>query len=223
MKKQNPKKPSNLCQGKGESVVARISKKAKEIRKKNEPWTKAIQRATQELKSRGVLNGVKRKKVTYSTEELYGAKGQYKAGIVPEIRISYNRGRRILGKASSPQEIAQVVRKLFKKGSIETREHFFVIYLNNQNNIIGYHLHSSGGLTSTIVDNRIVFAIALKTLSTKIILAHNHPSGNLKASTADIKKTNEISKIGKFHDIEVLDHVIVTKDGYLSMMEEGLI
>ncbi|KAA1244543.1 RadC family protein [Aquimarina sp. RZ0] len=205
--------------------VTLISKRAKQIRGKGEKWTNAIKRATLELKKEGALNGTaktaKKKALTNNTS-LYGVKGQFKPEIVPEIKLTYTRGRRLLGSAGSPDQIVDFVRKQFKKGTIETRENFYVIYLNHKNTILGYHLHSTGGLSGTVIDARIIFAIALKSLATQIILSHNHPGGGLKPSKQDIEQTTKIANNGKLHNIKVLDHLIITKDGYFSFAEENL-
>lgn len=80
-----------------------------------------------------------------------------------------------------------------------------------------------GGITGTTADQRLVFAAALKTLSPGIIVAHNHPSGNLVASAKDLAWTRRLVEVGELHDIEVVDHLILGEHGYLSMKDEGLI
>ena len=218
MKQQFKNRPKQKT--KASSKVALISQKAKQIRKKDEKWTDAIKRATVLLhKGKSKDN----KSISKSSTSLYGIKGQFKAGVVPEIKITYTKSRRLLGSVKSPEETVAFVRKQFRKGTIETREYFFVIYLNRKNTILGYHLHSMGGLSGTVVDARIIFAIALKSLATGIILAHNHPAGGLKPSQQDINQTTKIANIGKLHDIEVLDHLIITKEGYFSFAEENLV
>ena len=96
--------------------------------------------------------------------------------------------------------------------------------LNNSNKVKGiYHL-STGGLTGTLVDIRILFAVILKSLSVGIILAHNHPSGKLKASNADIQLTNKIKKAAVYFDVKVLDHLILIPNGqFYSFSDNGLI
>ena len=220
MKQLDSKKRKS--KSKNTTRVALISKRAKRIRGKKEKWTNAIKRATVELKKEGLLNGTS-KKIPSNNISLYGIKGQFKPEIIPEIKLSYTKGRRLLGSVGSPEDIVSFVRKQFKRGSIETQEHFYVIYLNQKNIILGYHLHSLGGLSGTLIDVRIIFAIALKSLATQIILSHNHPGGSLKASKQDIEQTRKIVNIGKLHNIKVLDHLIITKDGYFSFAEENLV
>ena len=101
-------------------------------------------------------------------------------------------------------------------------EEFYAIYLNAGNLVLKIHQISVGGINTTVVDSRKIFHEALQVKATGIILAHNHPSGNLKASEADIALTKRISEFGKLIDIAVLDHVIYTDNGYLSFVEEDL-
>jgi DNA repair protein RadC len=102
-------------------------------------------------------------------------------------------------------------------------EEFWVVFLNNSNKIIFKAQLSKGGITGTIVDVRLVFKIALEQNAVAIVLAHNHPSGKLQASEADIQVTKRIKNAGQQLDIPVLDHVIVTEHGYFSFADEGIL
>lgn len=102
-------------------------------------------------------------------------------------------------------------------------EFSYLLMLNRQNQILGYHQLSKGGMTGAVVDVRVIFQVALKASCTSIILAHNHPSGNLDVSDADRKITNQIKQAGIFLDIPLLDHLIMTTDSYLSMADEGFL
>lgn len=102
-------------------------------------------------------------------------------------------------------------------------EEFWVMFLNRANKIISLERISQGGYNGTVADPRIIFKAALLKSACSIILAHNHPSGNNKASEADIWLTRRLKDTGEVMDIVVLDHVIVTADKYLSFAEEGLI
>jgi DNA repair protein RadC len=102
-------------------------------------------------------------------------------------------------------------------------EEFWIIYLNHRNKIIGKEKISSGGLTATIVDIRMLFKGAVERLATSIILAHNHPSGTLKPSQADIKLTNKIKEAGQILDVQILDHLIISDTGYYSFADEGML
>ena len=102
-------------------------------------------------------------------------------------------------------------------------EFSYLLMLNRQNQILGYHQLSKGGMTGAVVDVRVIFQVALKPCATSLILAHNHPSGNLDVSDADRKITNQIKQAGVILDIPLLDHLIMTTDSYLSMADEGLL
>jgi len=107
---------------------------------------------------------------------------------------------------------------------IGLQEHFIVAYLNQCNRIIGVYSMSKGGITGTIADIRIIFGTALKVAACSMILSHNHPSGNLKPSNADLEITRKILDAGKLLDIKVKDHIIVSpQNQYLSFADEGLI
>ena len=96
--------------------------------------------------------------------------------------------------------------------------------LNNANKVKGIYEVSTGGITGTLVDLRIIFAVVLKSLTTAVILAHNHPSGTLRPSEPDKRLTQKIKKAGELFDIKVLDHLILTPDGnYFSFADEGML
>ena len=102
-------------------------------------------------------------------------------------------------------------------------EEFWIIYLNNSNKVIQKSQLSKGGITGTLVDVRLVLKNALEVGATGIILAHNHPSGNLKPSEADKQLTNKLKVASESLDIKVLDHVIVTEKAYFSFADENLL
>ncbi len=101
--------------------------------------------------------------------------------------------------------------------AFEEREHFIVVGLNTKNYIIGKHLVSVGTLNQTLVHPREVFSWAIKNKCAAIIVVHNHPSGLVKPSDEDIKLTQRILEAGKIIGIELLDHVIVSRDNYYSL------
>src|ERR1700676_2747777 len=106
---------------------------------------------------------------------------------------------------------------------IELQEEFKILLLNQANRVLGIFSLSSGGITGTVVDPRLIFGAAIKACSTSIILSHSHPSGNLKPSRADEELTNKIRQAGQFLDIRVADHIIVSKEGYFSFADEGIL
>jgi len=102
-------------------------------------------------------------------------------------------------------------------------EEFWILYLNNSNKIIYKNQLSSGGITGTLVDIRLLFKKALELSAVGIILCHNHPSGNLKPSHSDKDLTQKITEAGKTLDIKILDHLIITEKAYFSFSDSNLI
>ncbi|MGC1241774.1 MAG: DNA repair protein RadC [Chryseosolibacter sp.] len=102
-------------------------------------------------------------------------------------------------------------------------EEFWIILLNRANRVIKKHQISQGGVAGTVADPKIIFKLALSELASGIILAHNHPSGNLTASQADIDLTKKIREAGKLLEIQVLDHLIVAGQKYFSFADEGML
>jgi DNA repair protein RadC len=102
-------------------------------------------------------------------------------------------------------------------------EEFHVMYLNRGNRVIATEKISSGGFTGTVADPRLIMRKALQYCACSMILCHNHPSGNLTPSRADEELTMKIKEAATFFDLKVLDHVIVSTDGYYSFADEGLL
>lgn len=145
---------------------------------------------------------------------------------VNEIQIRYKEKKRTLQSVplKSSQDVSQVLFENWDFQTIGLHESFKVLLLNNSNKIKGIYQLSSGGITGTIVDLRILFALALKTLSVAIILAHNHPSSKLQPSESDKQLTDKIVRAAKLLDIKVLDHLILTPDKkYFSFADNGLL
>jgi len=126
-------------------------------------------------------------------------------------------------KINSSKDIYDVLRQIWDENKIEMLEEFKVIFLNRGNRVTGVYEASSGGITGTVADPRLILAAAIKSLAVSIILSHNHPSGNLKPSRADEELTLKIKEAAKYHDIRVIDHIIVTCEGYYSFADEGLL
>jgi DNA repair protein RadC len=102
-------------------------------------------------------------------------------------------------------------------------EEFWILLLNRAHKVIGKFSVSSGGLTGTVADQRIIFKKALDQSACGIILAHNHPSGNLKPSQADIQLTKRLVEGGRILDIPIMDHLIITETNYYSFADEGML
>ena len=120
----------------------------------------------------------------------------------------------------SSKEIAEYLQALIKDYSYEV---FAVIFLNRANKINHFEIISRGGITGTVADPRVILKKALEEDATSIVLCHNHPSGNLKPSQADEDLTKKIKEAAAYMDIRVIDHIIVSEDGYYSFADEGIL
>lgn len=106
---------------------------------------------------------------------------------------------------------------------IELLEEFKVLFLSRANRVLMLLPISQGGIVGTVADPRLILAPALKVAACSLILAHNHPSGSLKPSRADEELTAKIKEAAKYFDIKVLDHIILSSEGYFSFADEGLL
>ena len=123
----------------------------------------------------------------------------------------------------SSADTYKLLLEIWDENKIEMQEEFKVLFLNRGNRVIGLYDASTGGICGTVADPRLILAAALKSLAVSLILAHNHPSGNLKPNRADEELTRKINEAAKFHDITVLDHLILTSEQYYSFADEGLL
>ncbi len=142
---------------------------------------------------------------------------------VAEITVAY---RPKVNSSTRPKVVCtrQAYELLFNfwdQDSLEFVEHFQVMLLNRGNRVLGICTISKGGTAGTVVDPKLVFATALKANAASVILSHNHPSGNLNPSEQDRRLTKRLVEIGRVMDLHVLDHIILTKDGYFSFADEG--
>ncbi|MBD0777772.1 JAB domain-containing protein [Maribacter sp. ANRC-HE7] len=145
---------------------------------------------------------------------------------VREIKVSYqdNIGTKKSHTINSSKAAAGLIFDDWDKNTIELQECFKVLLLNNSNKVKGIYQISQGGLTGTLVDLRILFAVVLKSLSVGIILSHNHPSGKMKPSEQDISLTKKIKKAADYFDIKLLDHIILAPNGnYFSFTDDGIL
>jgi DNA repair protein RadC len=144
--------------------------------------------------------------------------------VISEIEISYKPKRANHPVVKSSNDVYNYLVKFYPQETIALVEQFSVAFLNRANKIIGIQVVSKGGLTGTIADPRLIMATALKAAATGIVLCHNHPSGNLQPSSADIEITQKIESACKFLDIKLLDHIIISPSGeYYSFIDEGIL
>jgi len=144
---------------------------------------------------------------------------------VAEIELVYRNKQKLSERPhiKSSKDAYQLFLNTWDDGKLELQEHFKVALLDRKNTCLGISKIAEGGITGTVVDLRLIFAVAVKARATGIILAHNHPSGNLTPSVNDIQITKKCGRAGEQLDITVLDHIIVTRHGYTSFSDDGLI
>jgi DNA repair protein RadC len=116
-----------------------------------------------------------------------------------------------------------VFRQNWDIGKISLVEQFKIILLNRAHKVLGILHLSSGGMTATVADVRLIFAAAIKASAVSIVLAHNHPSGSLKPSQADMELTQKIKLAGNVLDVVLLDHLIISSEGFFSFADEGML
>jgi DNA repair protein RadC len=113
---------------------------------------------------------------------------------------------------------------IMKAGMVDLpHEEFWIVLLNRANDVIKKELISRGGVSGTVVDTKIIFKTAVEHYASSLIICHNHPSGNLKPSEADIKITKNIKEAGKIMEIPLVDHLIITDAAYFSFADEGIL
>lgn len=143
---------------------------------------------------------------------------------VPYCKIQYSFEPEIeqLPQLVSADKVYQFLMEIWDQDTISYKEEFVVVMLNNAKRVLGWSKISSGGSNATVVQPTMIFQVAILSHADSIILGHNHPSGTLKASTADVSLTKRIKEAGRLLGINVVDHLIVTPKSYTSFIEQGL-
>ena len=145
---------------------------------------------------------------------------------VSEIQIVYKTpfDSQCLPYIHNAEDAYKILHTHFNQDTIGIQEQFIACYLNRSNQVKGVYNGFTGGISGTIADIRIILAIALKSASSGIIVAHNHPSGNLKASANDLQLTSRLKTACTTMDIVLLDHLIISPyDKYLSFADTGIL
>ena len=144
---------------------------------------------------------------------------------INEINVTYARKAFFNTVIHNSESASEIAREIFAMecAQLELKEHFYIIRINRPNTVIGFHKLSEGGISGTVVDIRIAFAVALKSLASGVILVHNHPSGKTHPSDADLEITKKFKEAGNLLDILILDHIILSTVGYSSFADEGWI
>lgn len=147
-----------------------------------------------------------------------------KIPLVNEVQLMYKRKNEISEYSiESSIDAVEIFRGQFPEGSIDHREFVFMMCLSQANKVLNVSKISEGGLSSCVLDVRLIFQTALLSNASAIILCHNHPSGSLRPSTEDLKITQEIKAAGKLMKIELLDHIIITSDSYYAFADDAII
>lgn len=142
--------------------------------------------------------------------------------VCSEIQVTYRPAISNKPVVKSALDAYVVLNEFFPDDLIGLKELFVVGYLNRSNRVIGVYEVSSGGITGTVADIRLILGTALKIAATGIIIAHNHPSGNLEPSNTDLMLTKKIREAASYFDIQLLDHLILTwEDKYISFSDKG--
>ncbi len=140
---------------------------------------------------------------------------------IQEIKVSYTSGNRDKVKITNSKDSYELFLSCWSQKTIELQEEFKVLLLNRNHQVLGIYPLSKGGVSGTVVDAKLVFSVALKCNASSIIISHNHPSGNLKPSEADMRLTQKLKEAGNCLDVMVLDHIILSKQGYYSFADES--
>jgi len=144
---------------------------------------------------------------------------------VAEVQVTYTPKFKISSRPhiSSSKDIHEIFRNNWTPGTMEHHEELKVMLLNRANRVLGIYTGGKGGIAGVICDPKMVFQAAILANASSIILAHNHPSGNLKPSPADLNLTKKIKAGADLMDIVLLDHLILTEGHYFSFADEGLL
>ncbi|CAA0163373.1 putative DNA repair protein [Tenacibaculum maritimum] len=141
---------------------------------------------------------------------------------IAEVKVSYTTNNAEKLRVTNSKTSYDVLLACWNKNTLELQEEFKVLLLNRNNQVLGIYPLSKGGTTSSIVDVKLLFSVALKCNAHGIILAHNHPSGNFNPSTPDKNITTKIINASKLLDLKILDHIIVSKQSYYSFADNNL-
>jgi DNA repair protein RadC len=174
------------------------------------------------------VNGVKKtaakkpappaKKKTYKPEKEFIVINGTKASTalkkaVPAVKVRVSRGKSYDPTAvmKTNTDVVDAFRKFFTANKVEGQEQFGVMYLSRSNSVIGIYMHTIGAMTAVMIESKLIMATALQLAAEGIITCHNHPSGNLQPSDADMKTKKLIDQQGKLFGIRLLDNLIITK------------
>lgn len=144
---------------------------------------------------------------------------------VAEIELSYkpNVKPSLRPKITCSKDVHHLLYENWDKNKLELQEQFKVMFTNRANKVLGIYELSTGGIAGTVADPKLIFVAALKCAACGFILSHNHPSGNLTPSQADLDLTRKLREGGKLLELQLLDHIIITSEGYYSFADDGVL
>ena len=122
-----------------------------------------------------------------------------------------------------PEKVFQILKNVISPARLDVKEFFYALYLTASNRLLGLAKIGEGSAKGVVINNIEIFQIAFELHASSIILAHNHPSGNLSVSQADLTATDKVKKVCKLLDMTLLDHLIITSEGFCSMANENLL
>ena len=141
---------------------------------------------------------------------------------VAELEVNYKPLQSTAVNICCSMDAYSVFKEMWDKSLINLQEQFCVLFMNNSNEVIAFRLISTGSLRESSIDLKLILSCALGCRASCIIIAHNHPSGNLEASYTDIKTTKRIKEACEILNLTLLDHLIISNKGYISFMDKEL-
>ena len=146
------------------------------------------------------------------------------SNIVAEVGLTYKTTLSVDGmpKITSPEEAYELLKPLFDRDTIQLQEQFIIVLLDSHKRCLGYSTISKGGANSTIVEPKFIFQTSILANADGILLSHCHPSSELRASSADIRLTKRLDEAAKLLGLQIVDHIILSSTGYMSMKSKGL-
>ena len=178
----------------------------------------------QSLFNLGLLSNQQKKSI--NTNFMNHSNEVYKLNQISEIQVTYKPIYKFdqRTKITTSHDADTLLRKVWNWDTINFNEEFVAIYLNRANQVLGVYKHSSGTESACLVSVKQLLAVGLKSNASSFIIAHNHPSSNLKPSNQDIELTKKIKAASDVCELKLLDHLIIrSEDGYYSFADEGLL
>lgn len=147
---------------------------------------------------------------------------QHYKDFLGELTVTYKRTNKLTSNITKSKDLETFIRPYFEE-CMDNHEEIMVIHLNNSNYILNVHHHSKGGTAGTVADAKLILQQALILKATSLVICHNHPSGTLKPSLADMNLTGKLKTGCEILDLRLLDSIIITRESYYSFMDQGVL